>query len=178
MAGLSLNIIGRAVQRRKPVMRALIVFGLAGLLAACGTPQERSAKNIVSDEQSRVFAFVRDNDAESLEAYLATGGDANLVDEEGETLLHWATGAKGGAEVTQVLLERGALVNAINARGRSALHNAASWCSIDIMALLLGHGADAQLRDGSGVSIEDAVCARPAQRRDEALGLLRGGTEN
>ncbi len=104
---------------------------------------------------------------------LAHGADLDAVDDEfGAPPLGWAN-EKGHVELARYLLERGAHVslnlaaacgfiervrallaaqspvNEINGFG-APLHGAAVWGQPEIAALLLAHGADAELRNRDG----------------------------
>lgn len=71
---------------------------------------------------------------------------------EGATpaLLAAAGGEEDDIAGVQLLLKHKAKVDARDARGRSALHEAAHAGHVDIVAALLASGADAQARDGDG----------------------------
>uniref|UniRef100_A0A0G4GC37 Uncharacterized protein n=1 Tax=Chromera velia CCMP2878 TaxID=1169474 RepID=A0A0G4GC37_9ALVE len=53
-------------------------------------------------------------------------------------------------DLAQLLLSRGANVNARNDKGHTVLHNAALWGSVDVAECLLGSGADVQQTDHEG----------------------------
>lgn len=86
--------------------------------------------------------------------FLDRGVDVNSEDANGDNALHRAS-RNGHLPIVQMLLERGALVNAINyarnASGRhqyrTALHGALDGDHIDIVKLLLEKGADANAQD-------------------------------
>lgn len=145
------------------LIRATFICGMALILAGC---QQRAVA------ENDIFTVVRSNNADRLTQYLAEGGDPDLVDSQGDSLLYLATGAKGGIEVTRVLVTGGAQIDLANADGRTPLHNAAGWCNVDIVAVLVAGGADLDAVDGSGKSVEETVCARPADRRAETLILI------
>jgi ankyrin repeat protein len=84
-----------------------------------------------------------------------------------------ATGNRGGPEVTRILLLAGADVNAVNQSKRTPLHNAASWCTIESVEMLLDAGADPYLVDDDGRTALDATCKQPAQSRSVVVDLLR-----
>lgn len=121
-----------------------------------------------------VFAAVRSNDAGRIGQYLAEGGDPNRLDPRGESLLHVATGARGGEAVARALLIGGADPDVKNAQGRTPLHNAAGWCDLDTVRILIEAGADTSMADIDGQTPVDAVCAEPLDRRHETIALLSG----
>ena len=49
--------------------------------------------------------------------------------------------------MTRLLLERGATINTYDRRGRRAIHWAAFMCHIEVVNILIGHGADINCYD-------------------------------
>ena len=75
--------------------------------------------------------------------------------EQGENgfppLIYLCRGDKGEQpEKIKLLLEYGAPVNALGPKGRNALHYATAAGFLEVMAILLEHGADDQVRDQQG----------------------------
>lgn len=66
-------------------------------------------------------------------------------DRDGRTPLHWAV---DHYEAVELLLDKGADVNAADKELRTALHLAAMGCHHETIDLLLGEGADRTLTDG------------------------------
>lgn len=88
---------------------------------------------------------VRTHLAESVEL-------AELKDEEGLTLLHWAAD-RGQADMAELLLSRDlALLDARDGAGQTALHYAASCGHSQVVSLLLDRGADRSLQDEDGLT--------------------------
>jgi ankyrin repeat protein len=54
--------------------------------------------------------------------------------------------------VVTLLIERGANINATGDEGKTAVHYAAKWGIEDMMAFLLTKGAQANIRDGDGMT--------------------------
>lgn len=85
------------------------------------------------------------------ELLIERGADVNLPANNGSmvTPLHAAVAANS-PEITRLLLENGAAVNALQASGVSALHSAAHRGNLEIVRLLLQHGAatDIKMDDG------------------------------
>lgn len=73
------------------------------------------------------------------------------VFDEGMTGLHWASD-HGMEEVAELLLRRGANVNAQDGSGQTALHYAASCGHNHLLHLLLLHKADTTITDQEGLT--------------------------
>ena len=111
--------------------------------------------------RSPAFALnaVRSDSPNALRAYLLAGGDANLVTSEG-SLVYVATGPNGGSTVLSLLLRHGADPN----HGRdqdTPLMNAASWCALDAVRMLLEAHADPHRVNARGQSALETICAAP-----------------
>ncbi len=84
----------------------------------------------------------------------------------------------GGPAVVRALLEYGAAVNARGPDGRAALHYAAQAGNLDLIAVLLAYGADANVGDAAGNTPLIAALRSKAKRRPAAIAaLLAGGAD-
>ena len=102
-------------------------------------------------DTQRMFNAVFHNDADYAKRWLASGGNPNAKNEQGESLLYVATGPKGGNEVLSVLLTAGADPN--TGQGvYTPLMNAASWVNLAGVELLLKSGADSKRKNERGES--------------------------
>ncbi len=110
----------------------------------------------VQELVTRLFNLAREGGAEaaqSLGMYLDNGLDADMMNQDGNTLLMLA--AYGGSvEVVDVLIERGADVNRLNDRNQSPLAGAIFKKEDAIIERLLQAGADPQL--GSPTALDTA----------------------
>jgi ankyrin repeat protein len=99
-------------------------------------------------------------DSEQMESLLYTcivdkapcnlGNNLNEIkDNEGRTLLHWAT-FLGLKEEVEYVLSLGADPNEKDDEGKTPLHDAAAGENVDIVMTLLNHGADVNIRDNKG----------------------------
>lgn len=124
-----------------------------------------------SINEETVFSWVDRNDAKRVEQWLEAGGDPDLKDGEGRSLLYIAAGPHGGRDVLRVLIEHGARVD--GGAGRyTPLMNAASWSDDEAVMALLGAGADPCLRNESGgraVEVIGKGDAEADRRTREAL---------
>lgn len=75
-----------------------------------------------------IFDDVKNNDIEAVKKYIQEGGDAEIKNNNGETLLHIACKYTDNEEVTlqivTLLLNNGAKINQIDSFGNTPLHNA------------------------------------------------------
>ena len=84
----------------------------------------------------------------------------------------------GGPAVVRALLEYGADVNARGLDGRAALHLAAQSGNLDLIAVLLACGADANAADEAGNRPLVATLRRKSKQRSAAIAaLLAGGAD-
>jgi ankyrin repeat protein len=70
------------------------------------------------------------------------------------TALHQAA-RRGNVAVVQALLEHGATINALDAKGQTPLRRAVNCRQLQIVRLLVRHGADIHLADRRGVTPTD-----------------------
>lgn len=143
------------------------VFPLVGvlLLAGCLDTGPRGV-------DTPLVKAVRLNDAETLTAMLADGNDPNATDRDGDSLVYIAVGQHGGREVLQVLIGAGADLEKGSGEGRTPLQNAAGWCSVHLVRMLLDAGANPHHAGRGGQLPVDSVCKRPQDRRDETMRVL------
>jgi len=99
-------------------------------------------------------------------------------EDQGRSALHdviASSNAPGKEEVLKLLLERGAALEAVDAKGRTALHLAAE--SVDTAWLLCRHGALVSARDAQGRT-PLAVAAQAEADRPSAGQYGRGATQD
>ncbi|MCF6326472.1 MAG: ankyrin repeat domain-containing protein [Devosiaceae bacterium] len=152
-----------------PIFKASRFFIIALLVLLVGACQPAEP---LSEIKSEAFSAARNNDVAKLVQYLEQGVDPDAMNEDGDSLLYVASGARGGFEVAQFLIASGADLNLISREGRTALHTAAAWCNSQIVALLLDAGARTDIANSEGKIAMDVVCSRPPQRREQVLALF------
>lgn len=92
-----------------------------------------------------------------LRHWIQAGGDVNVRNESGYTLLDTAVGPGGGTALVKLLLSEGTDPNICPDGGRSPLVNAAGWGDYKKVKLLVEAGADVNYRDSSGFSAYDVA---------------------
>ena len=121
-----------------------------------------------AEVEDEVFSVVREGRIERLLLYLARGGDPNLRNHKGHSLLMLA--AYNGHEIlTQQLLRFGADVHARDNGGSTILMGVAFKGHVEIARLLIEAGADVEALNRQGQS---ARLYAEAFGRDEVLALL------
>ncbi|XP_047084828.1 ankyrin repeat domain-containing protein 65-like [Lolium rigidum] len=107
------------------------------------------------------FAIGRQN-VDLVRYFLDQGADVHKVNDSGTPPLHLAVGEEGSCEIVELLLSKGAYVDALNLGG-TALHIAARHGRDDIMKVLLDHHADHKIALGgagyTALFIATAMCS-------------------
>lgn len=97
----------------------------------------------------------RDGKIEEVQQYLVQGGDPDVVDEKGCTML-WKASWRGHLDVIDILLRSRAAVDLADGSGTTPLIIAAHKGHRDCVELLLRHGADLSRTDSGGNALENA----------------------
>lgn len=98
-----------------------------------------------------VFQAIERGLIKKVDTYLDEGGDTEIRNERGQTLLIAAVD-HSWPKIARLLLERAASPHARDPQGRTPLHYAGNR-SIDCLKLLLAAGADVKARDHDGKSV-------------------------
>ena len=158
------------IQFHAPIRTALITTALAIVCAGCFLiPPKHSDYRLIHE-------YATDgNVTEIAQDLVAYPRDVNLTDDAGRTPLHLAA-AHCRVDAAELLLEKGAKVDAKAAGGTTPLDLAAQAGCVDVVNLLLSNGAKVNARDDQGrTSLDRAM----QWHRDEVMQLLRshGGIE-
>jgi ankyrin repeat protein len=111
---------------------------------------------------------------------LDRGADVNVSSRNAQkvTPLHGAV-TRGDAGVTNLLLDKGAQVNARQERGFTPIFSAAAAGNVELMELLVKHGADINARTDDGKTPYDFAVERKQGKAAEWLksrAAARAGT--
>lgn len=128
------------------LMLSCAAFFMTGLVSGC----------YPSSNVTDICSIVAKNDVSSLQKWIEEGGDPNYISRHGESLLYIATGPNGGIEVVSLLIEAGANVDSGSGH-YTPLMNAASWCDVPTVLLLLEHGADPTKENSRGDTAHECV---------------------
>jgi len=103
-----------------------------------------------ADAASNIWAAAQSGDLAAIERHLASGAAVDAFDpDRGGTPLMWAA-AKGRAEAMELLVRKGADVNAAGQDGGTSLHASAFLGHVDAVDVLLRNGAKVNAINGSG----------------------------
>jgi ankyrin repeat protein len=150
------------------VKRIIFSAGLIALLllACCERRDEK------------VFAWVERNESGKVKDWIRSGGDPNLKNGNGCSLLYIATGPHGGNDALRALVEGGSSVN-VGCGKYTPLMNAASWDNYEGVMLLLKAGADPDARNEKGQRAIDVIgecrCDNERLIREALSGAVRKG---
>src|SRR5262245_65794121 len=107
-----------------------------------------------------IHSAARMRDVELVQRQIDAGVDVDVLNgraangDGGNTALWFA--AQGpppsGIEVARLLIAAGAAINRRCEHGRTALQMAAAWGHLDVVQLLIQHGADPTIRDDEGMT--------------------------
>jgi peptidoglycan/LPS O-acetylase OafA/YrhL len=106
---------------------------------------------------SNIWAAARAGDLDAIERHLAVGAAVNGLDpERGGTPLAWAA-VSGRAEAVELLVKRGADVNAVDQSGGTALQGAAFLGHENVVDVLLRNGANVNAANRRGETPLDSA---------------------
>ena len=130
----------------------------------------------ISSAQGRLIDAVRANDAGAVRTLLDARADANAVQPDGTTALHWAV-ERDAIEIVQLLIRAGANVKATNRYGATPLWLASLNGNAATIGVLLEAGADPSAASDEG---ETALMVAARTGKIDAVNLLlaRGADPN
>jgi ankyrin repeat protein len=98
-----------------------------------------------TESESPLSLAASNNYLDLVQLYLANGGDTDLIMENGSTALVQSMNKVVSSKLVEVLLSSGADPNAKNGEGTTALFQAIQANRVDLMTVLLDHGANPNL---------------------------------
>ncbi|HWV93388.1 MAG TPA: ankyrin repeat domain-containing protein [Vicinamibacterales bacterium] len=130
----------------------------------------------ISSAQGRLIDAVRANDAGAVRTLLDARADANAVQPDGTTALHWAV-ERDAIEIVQLLIRAGANVKTTNRYGATPLWLASLNGNAATIGVLLEAGADPSAASDEG---ETALMVAARTGKIDAVNLLlaRGADPN
>jgi len=124
---------------------------------------------VVTERYESLHEAVKKGDTFAVRCFLLRGADVN-VKEHDCTVLH-AAAALGQKEVAELLIDKGADVDAKNQNCETPLHLAAMYCKTELAELLIEKGADVNAKDGAGCTPLDYTIGRGGHK--DTADLLR-----
>jgi ankyrin repeat protein len=97
------------------------------------------------DGDSPLVVAASENKIELAQMFVQQGGDASLILDNGNTALVKATNSTVSTQVIEMLINSGGDADSKNGEGTTALFNAIQANRVDIMTVLLDHGANPNL---------------------------------
>jgi ankyrin repeat protein len=97
------------------------------------------------DSESPLSLAASNNYIEMVQVFLGHGGDAGFITENGSTALVSAMNKTTSPKLVEMLLSSGSDANAKNGEGTTALFQAINANRVDLMTVLLDHGANPNL---------------------------------
>jgi uncharacterized protein len=163
----------RAMTRRPFPLPHLLLAAL--LLAASGCTQGHEsmttdARSFDNPAQAQFVAAVRDGNTALARELLAAGANADAATEDGTPALNWLI-RQGDRDAVRLLLELGADPTRGDAKGRTALHEAALAKHDNWIELLLEHGVAVDVpntRNGQ-TALYEALRSREQKNIDRLL---------
>ena len=131
----------------------------------------RRTDSVVEKTHRQLIDCIRSKDTDALVEAIDSGASSiDYMDDVGQTLLNWAS-AFGTQEMVEFLCKRGADVN--KGQRSSSLHYAACFGRPAIARVLLGYGANPDLRDEDGKTPLDKARERNDEGHREVASILQ-----
>ena len=198
--GLSMLIQHRLSRVLLPLLIALFTV-VPAINCAVGFVERTSEVETVAEKpqdatETNLWKASAEGDSAAVGRYLSEGADLDIADPVfGVIPLSWAAMA-GHEDVVDLLLQKGASVDARNRDGSTALHGAMFVGYPNVVRVLMKNGADVNAKNNNGETpLESAVidlettayvlgligfsfdADRVAEGRQEAVALIRSGED-
>ena len=139
----------------------LVVFGQTGKAAAAA-------------QEIGIWTAAARGNIDAIEQHLKAGTDIDAMEPQGGSTPLMVAAAFGQANVAELLIEKGANVNARSSDGGTALHGAAFFCHAEIVKLLLAKGVDIGAENVRGETALYSVTAPWSQDVEGIYGYIGG----
>lgn len=115
--------------------------------------------------RTKLHRAAKAGDLQEVKRLIGIGAEVKKADQNGDTVLHYAIIGNNSELVEYLLAQPGIEVNAVNRKGVSPLHNAASTGNPAVIDLLLRAKADRRLKDAAGRTPADCTSDVRLKRR-------------
>lgn len=140
-------------------LNMILATALCFLVAVSAVAIEKATLDESEPKTDSIWSAAKTGDIKAIKQHLADGVGVNARDGElGVTPLTWAA-LLGQTEAIELLIQKGADVNARNKDGGIPLHGAAFLGETEIVILLIQKGADVNAKNNNGETPLDAVAA-------------------
>lgn len=157
-----------------PLMFAAARGDVESVRALVGAGADVNASN--KWRQTALMAAARSDSMEKVMALLDSGASPAAADASGETALHVAASNDVSPALLELLVRRGAAVDAADHDGVTPLMRAAERADAEQVRVLLGAGASPTLKDrANGWTASDWAAKRDDEKGRAVLEVLRGG---
>ncbi|MBS0189754.1 MAG: ankyrin repeat domain-containing protein [Phycisphaerales bacterium] len=123
--------------------------------------------------QTPLMTALRAGNAEKVALLLEAGANCQESDLDGLSAVHLAADSDAPPAIFEMLLKRGAPINAQSAQGLTALMIAADRGDVERVKLLLANGANPNLKDKNGMTAYDWAAQRPDDKGKAVAELLK-----
>lgn len=133
--------------------------GSSGSFGASVSRPRPKVEKLIDDSEKSIEDFIREGNTKKLEALLKNvdPNELNSLDENGLSLIHWASD-RGNLEILKVILNiKGIDINLQDSEGQTAVFYASSCGHKTCVQLLLDHGANKEILDNEGNSCIDVA---------------------
>lgn len=125
----------------------IMVFFASAVIADEKESPEDILKQFFESQKTQLDTIV--DDPAAMKEYVISQKDVNVRYTRGNTLLHYAAN-RGYRDIVELLLKKGAGINAQDNDNRTPLHEAMAYRRYDVARYLVDHGADTSLKNKDG----------------------------
>jgi len=160
------------------ILSIFLLIIISIVLTGCGNEQEKARSELgkmnIAYTPESFLDSIQNNDSVVAKLFIQVGMDANLKNQEGDTVLMLAA-KTGNTEIVDLLLSKGAQVDAKSSKNNTALEYAASEGRLDIVKILLDKKAD--INNMNDLGMTPLMCAIDKGHTDVAKELIAKGAD-